>query len=52
MASARLALPWVYDDSEGANRATPRPHARVQRLRGHHVEQLRIGAGPAPPRRR
>jgi hypothetical protein len=30
--------PWVYDDSEGTNRATPRPHAGVQHLCGHCVK--------------
>jgi hypothetical protein len=40
--------PWVYDDSVATDRATSRPHVGVQRLRGHRIEQLRIGAGSAP----
>jgi hypothetical protein len=44
--------PRVYDDSEGTDRVTSRSHAGVQHLRGHRVEQLRIGASTAPPRRR
>jgi hypothetical protein len=44
--------PWVYDDSEGTDRATSRSHTGGERLRGHRVKQLRIGADSAPPRRR
>jgi hypothetical protein len=43
--------PWVYDDSEGTDHTTARPHAGVQRSRGLCIEQLRTGVGSAPPRR-
>jgi hypothetical protein len=36
----------------GTDRATPRPHAGVQRLRGHRIEKLLIRASSVPPRRR
>jgi hypothetical protein len=42
--------PWVYVDSGGMYRVASRPHAGVQHLRGHRIEQLLIGASSVPPR--
>jgi hypothetical protein len=30
--------PWVYNDSEGTNHATTRPHVGMQHLRGLRIE--------------